>query len=337
MSQIEKVHARQILDSRGNPTVEVELALRSGAAGRAAVPSGASTGEFEATELRDGGEGAYLGKGVTQAVGNVNGEIAEAVAGRDAIDQAGPRPRADRARRHAEQVAPRRQRDPRRVAGRRPRGRRARRACRCGATSAARRAHVLPVPMMNVLNGGAHADNKVDFQEFMVVPGRRADVLRVPAHGRRGLPRAQEARCTTAAWAPRSATRAASRRTSAPTRRRCRCSCAGIEAAGYRPGEDVAHRAGPRDERDPLRRRLRPRARGPQAVVRRAGRLLGRAGRQVPDRLDRGRHGRGGLGRLEGADRPHRRRASSSSATTCSSPTPSACSAASTRASPTRS
>src|SRR4051794_41786931 len=91
MSQIEKVHARQILDSRGNPTVEVELVLRSGAAGRAAVPSGASTGEFEATELRDGGE-AYGGKGVTQAVGNVNGEIATAGAGHDATDQAGPDP-----------------------------------------------------------------------------------------------------------------------------------------------------------------------------------------------------------------------------------------------------
>src|SRR4051794_30544733 len=88
MSQIEKVHARQILDSRGNPTVEVELVLRSGAAGRAAVPSGASTGEFEATELRDGGS-AFGGKGVTKAVENVNGEIAEAVAGRDATDQEG--------------------------------------------------------------------------------------------------------------------------------------------------------------------------------------------------------------------------------------------------------
>src|SRR4051794_22500487 len=86
MSQIESVHARQILDSRGNPTVEVEVQLRSGAHGRAAVPSGASTGEFEATELRDGGD-AYGGKGVTQAVGNVNGEIAEAVAGHDATEQ----------------------------------------------------------------------------------------------------------------------------------------------------------------------------------------------------------------------------------------------------------
>jgi enolase len=88
MSQIEHVHARQILDSRGNPTVEVELSLRSGAWGRAAVPSGASTGEYEATELRDGGD-AYLGKGVTKAVANVNGEIATAVRGRDATNQAG--------------------------------------------------------------------------------------------------------------------------------------------------------------------------------------------------------------------------------------------------------
>src|ERR1044072_2737573 len=88
MSAIESVHARQILDSRGNPTVEVDVSLRSGAHGRAAVPSGASTGEFEATELRDGGD-AYGGKGVTKAVGNVNGEIAETVAGLDAADQKG--------------------------------------------------------------------------------------------------------------------------------------------------------------------------------------------------------------------------------------------------------
>src|SRR3954447_10110067 len=88
MSQIENVHARQILDSRGNPTVEVEVVLRSGASGRAAVPSGASTGEFEAVELRDGGS-AWNGKGVTRAVGNVNGELAEALHGHDATDQAG--------------------------------------------------------------------------------------------------------------------------------------------------------------------------------------------------------------------------------------------------------
>src|SRR4051794_41960298 len=91
MSQIEKVHARQILDSRGNPTVEVELVLRPGAAGRAAVPSGASTGEFEATELRDGGD-AFGGKGVTKAVENVNGEIAEAGGGGGPPHPEGPDP-----------------------------------------------------------------------------------------------------------------------------------------------------------------------------------------------------------------------------------------------------
>ncbi|MEA2369189.1 MAG: enolase, partial [Thermoleophilaceae bacterium] len=88
MSEITEVHARQVLDSRGNPTVEVELTLASGAAGRAAVPSGASTGEFEAVELRDGGE-AFGGKGVTRAVANVNGELAEAITGLDAHDQQG--------------------------------------------------------------------------------------------------------------------------------------------------------------------------------------------------------------------------------------------------------
>ena len=102
VSEITAVHARQILDSRGNPTVEVEVQLQSGASGRAAVPSGASTGEFEAVELRDGGE-AWNGKGVAQAVANVNGEIAEAVRGHRRRGPAGPRPAHDRARRDAEQ------------------------------------------------------------------------------------------------------------------------------------------------------------------------------------------------------------------------------------------
>jgi enolase len=168
MSQIEHVHARQILDSRGNPTVEAELSLRSGAYGRAAVPSGASTGEFEATELRDGGE-AWAGKGVDQAVANVNGEIAEAVAGRDALDQRG----LDAAL-SALDGTPNKSRL----------GANAILAVSLAAAHAAaaeegqslwrylggEAAHVLPVPMMNVLNGGAHADNRVDFQEFMIVP-----------------------------------------------------------------------------------------------------------------------------------------------------------------------
>src|SRR4051812_34709683 len=168
MTAITSVHARQILDSRGNPTVEVEVSLASGFTGRAAVPSGASTGEFEATELRDGGS-AWLGKGVTQAVANVNGEIAGAVRGLDALDQRG----LDEAL-IALDGTPNKSRL----------GANAILAVSLAAAHAAaaeegqplwrylggEAAHVLPVPMMNVLNGGAHADNKVDFQEFMVVP-----------------------------------------------------------------------------------------------------------------------------------------------------------------------
>jgi enolase len=168
MSQIEHVHARQILDSRGNPTVEVELSVRSGAWGRAAVPSGASTGEFEATELRDGGSD-WMGKGVTQAVGNVNGEIATAIRGEDASAQAA----LDRLLIELDGT-PNKSRL----------GANAILAVSLAAAHAAaaearlplwrylggNAAHVLPVPMMNVINGGAHADNSVDFQEFMIVP-----------------------------------------------------------------------------------------------------------------------------------------------------------------------
>jgi enolase len=180
MSQIEHVHARQILDSRGNPTVEVELSLRSGAWGRAAVPSGASTGGFEATELRDGGSD-WMGKGVSHAVGNINGEIATAVRGQDAASQAA----LDRML-IALDGTPNKSRL----------GANAILAVSLAAAHAAAAeerqplwrylggevAHILPVPMMNVLNGGVHADNRVDFQEFMIVPvgGRTfADALRI--------------------------------------------------------------------------------------------------------------------------------------------------------------
>jgi len=168
MSQIEHVHARQILDSRGNPTVEVELSLRSGAWGRAAVPSGASTGEFEATELRDGGSD-WMGKGVTRAVENVNGEIATAVRGQDAYSQAAldrmlitldGTPNKSRLGANAILAVSLAAAHAAAAEERLPLWR------YLGGESA----HVLPVPMMNVINGGAHADNKVDFQEFMVVP-----------------------------------------------------------------------------------------------------------------------------------------------------------------------
>jgi enolase len=174
MSQIETVLGRQILDSRGNPTVEVEVTLSSGAAARAAVPSGASTGEFEATELRDGGD-AWMGKGVTQAVGHVNGEIAAAVRGRDADDQAGldatlieldGTPNKSRLGANAIlgvslAVA---------KASAADAGVPLWKHLQVEATGQNRPGVTLPVPMMNVLNGGSHADNSVDFQEFMIVP-----------------------------------------------------------------------------------------------------------------------------------------------------------------------
>jgi enolase len=168
MSQIEYVHARQILDSRGNPTVEVELSVRSGAWGRAAVPSGASTGEFEATELRDGGSD-WMGKGVMRAVENVNGEIATAIRGQDASNQAA----LDRMLITLDGT-PNKSRL----------GANAILAVSLAAAHAAaaeerlplwrylggEAAHLMPVPMMNVINGGVHADNRIDFQEFMIVP-----------------------------------------------------------------------------------------------------------------------------------------------------------------------
>jgi enolase len=168
MSTIKAVHARQILDSRGNPTVEVDVELSSGAQARAAVPSGASTGEFEATELRDGGD-AYLGKGVLNAVGNVNDEIAAAIAGRDASDQAG----LDQALIDLDGTPTKSRLGANAILGV------SLAVAKAAAVDAGKplylhlggeSATTLPVPMMNVLNGGAHADNSVDFQEFMIVP-----------------------------------------------------------------------------------------------------------------------------------------------------------------------
>jgi enolase len=168
MSQIARVQARQILDSRGNPTVEVDVLLDSGAFGRAAVPSGASTGVHEAVELRDGGD-AYGGKGVTQAVANVTGEIAGAVHGRDPADQEG----LDRTLIELDGTPNKGRLGANAILG----------VSLATAKAAANDAGVslfrylgedkgviLPVPMLNVINGGAHAANSIDLQEFMVVP-----------------------------------------------------------------------------------------------------------------------------------------------------------------------
>jgi enolase len=178
MATIESVHGRQVLDSRGNPTVEVEVVLDSGVRGLAAVPSGASTGEFEAVELRDGGD-EWGGKGVGRAVAHVNGEIADALQGAPATEQ----PALDRTMIELDGTPNKGRLGANAILGASLATAKAAAAeaklplyeyfaelyAETGAKDAGR-AGVLPVPMMNVLNGGAHADNKVDFQEFMVVP-----------------------------------------------------------------------------------------------------------------------------------------------------------------------
>jgi enolase len=237
LGQIERVHARQVLDSRGNPTVEAEVSLRSGAFGRAAVPSGASTGEFEATELRDGGS-AWAGKGVTNAVANVNGEIAAAVHGIDADDQA----TLDRTLIELDGTPNKSRLGANAILG----------VSLAAAHAAAAEegqplwrylggdaAHVLPVPMMNVLNGGAHADNKVDFQEFMIVPVGApsfSEGLRMGAETFHALKKTlHDAGLGTAGgdeggFAPDLGS----------NEEALQFLVRGIEAAGYTPGEDVA-------------------------------------------------------------------------------------------------
>src|SRR5215468_2878700 len=169
MSNIAGIHAREVLDSRGNPTVEAEVFLADGSMGRAIVPSGASTGEHEAVELRDDDTNRFMGKGVLKAVENVNGEIAEALANWDGFDQRGLDARMIE------------------LDGTENKGRLGANAILAVSMAAARAsaysldiplyrylggagANILPIPMLNILNGGAHADNNVDFQEFMVMP-----------------------------------------------------------------------------------------------------------------------------------------------------------------------
>jgi enolase 1/2/3 len=241
MSTIASIHARQILDSRGNPTVEVEVVLDSGARGLAAVPSGASTGEFEAVELRDGGE-AWYGKGVTRAVANVNGEIAAALGGARAAEQAG----LDETMTSLD--------------GTPNKGRLGANAILGVSLAVAKAAAadsgqplyrylaelygggeptLLPVPMMNVLNGGAHADNSVDFQEFMVVPAGAtsfSECLRIGAEVFHSLKKSLAGRGLSTAvgdeggFAPDLDSNEAA----------LEAVLAGVEAGGYRPGSDVS-------------------------------------------------------------------------------------------------
>ena len=237
MSAIEHVHARQILDSRGNPTVEVDVRLESGAFGRAAVPSGASTGTREALELRDG-ERAFGGKAVTHAVAHVNGEIAASVRGRDARDQRG----LDEA-----MIA---------LDGSDGKSRLGANAILGVSMATARAAAVdereplwrylggpetnlLPVPCMNVLNGGVHADNPVDFQEFMIAPlGAEsfAQAIQMGSEVYHELHRTLKSRALGTAVGDEGGFAPALDSNEAPLE----LLMSSIQSAGYRPGDDVA-------------------------------------------------------------------------------------------------
>src|SRR3954463_5479923 len=236
MTAIADIHARQILDSRGNPTVEVEVALDTGATGRAAVPSGASTGEFEAAELRDGGD-EWAGKGVSRAVGNVNDEIARALTGARATEQGA----IDRTLIDLDGTPNKGRLGANAILG----------VSLAVAKAAAAEAGeplylflggtaetTIPVPMMNVLNGGAHADNSVDFQEFMVVPAGAptfSDGLRMGTEIFHALKRTLHERGLSTAvgdeggFAPDLESNDAA----------LDVLIAGIEAAGYEPGADA--------------------------------------------------------------------------------------------------
>ena len=238
MSQISRVQARQILDSRGQPTVEVEIGLSSGAVGRAAVPSGASTGAHEALELRDGDASAFGGRGVLKAVANVEDELAGVLVGRDAADQA----LIDRTMIELDGTANKARLGANAILG-----------CSLAVAAAAAtdarlplyryiggaRANRMPVPLMNILNGGAHADNSVDLQEFMVAPvGARnlADAVRIGAEVYASLKSVLRARGL--------ATGVGDEGGFAPDLESNEAALAvimeAIAAAGYEPGEEVA-------------------------------------------------------------------------------------------------
>jgi enolase len=237
MTAIERVHARQIFDSRGNPTIEVDVGLTSRVWGRAAVPSGASTGTREALELRDGGP-AFDGKGVERAIENVNGEIATAVIGLDAGDQQA----LDRALIALDGTDGKSRLGANAILGV------SMAAARAAASDAGQplwrylggeEASLLPVPAMNVLNGGVHADNPVDFQEFMIAPvgaGSFAEAMRMGTEVYHELQRTLKSRGLGTAVGDEGGFAPALDSNEAPLE----LLMSAIGSAGYRPGDDIA-------------------------------------------------------------------------------------------------
>ncbi len=237
MSAILDIQAREILDSRGNPTVEVDVFLEDGAFGRAAVPSGASTGAYEAVELRDGDADRYEGKGVLRAVDAVNLEIFDALAGADAFDQAG----VDLDLIELDGTANKSRLGANAILGV------SMAVARAAADSAEMplwrylggvQAHLLPVPMMNIINGGAHADNALDVQEFMVMPvgaDHFSDALRMGAEIFHSLKKLLSAASLSTAVGDEGGFAPAINSTDEALGFILRS----IEAAGYKPGDDV--------------------------------------------------------------------------------------------------
>ena len=301
MTAIVNVVAREILDSRGNPTVEVDVVLEDGSMGRAAVPSGASTGTREAVELRDGDKGRFGGKGVLKAVEAVNRDIFDAVSGLEAEDQL----KIDETMIALDGTPNKSRLGANAILG----------VSLAVAKAAAEAsglplyryvggamARVLPTPQMNIVNGGVHADNPIDFQEFMIVPvgaPSLADAVRWGAETFHAL---------------KSALKKAGHNTNVgdeggfapnlPSAEAALDFCVkAIEAAGFRPGDDIALGARLRRVGVLQGRRLRLFGRGQDPLDRGAGRISREARRRLSDPLDRGRHGRAGLGRMEAPDR----------------------------------
>ena len=292
MAMITEVYAREILDSRGNPTVEVEVWLEDGSVGRAAVPSGASTGAHEAVELRDGDKERYGGKGVSKAVDNVNDVIAEALIGLEATRQT-----------EIDEMLIR-------LDGTPNKGKLGANAV-LGVSMAVAKAAAnscglplylylggvaaqeLPVPMMNILNGGAHAANTIDVQEFMIMPVGAESFCE-------GLRWCTEVFHALAALLKERglATSVGDEGGFAPDlgsdEEAIQCILEAVERAGYKPGENFVLAMDAASSEWTLH-------------LRGADRTLETALREIPDRLDRGWSGRGGLGRLAEDDRRTRR------------------------------
>ena len=305
MTAIIDIVGREILDSRGNPTVEVDVVLEDGSQGRAAVPSGASTGAHEAVELRDGDKGRYLGKGVLKAVAAVNGEIFDTLAGMEAEDQR----RIDHVLNDLD--------------GTKNKGRLGANAilgvslavAKASADAAAlplyryiggASAHVMPVPMMNIVNGGKHADNPIDIQEFMIMPVSAATCAEAIRQGAEVFHTLRKKLADAG-----HNTNVGDEGGFAPNLKSAVDALdfimKSIEAAGLKPGVDMMLALDCASTEFFHGGKYKMEGEGKTLDSGGMAKYLADLVKRYPDRVDRGRHGGGRLGRLEGADDRDRR------------------------------